>query len=113
MRTPNRASAADRRSTFRVRRPLDGSCTGQSGRRPVRICDLSTTGCFVESLERAAPGERVTLQIAVPDWSVVEVTAEVVYSSAPMGYGVRFVDLSQTTELFLQAAVDALSRAEP
>lgn len=96
-----------------MRRPLDGAYAGQSGRRPVRINDLSITGCFVESLETAAPGERVTLRIIVPDWPTIEVLGEVVYSSPPMGYGVRFTDLSQTTELILQAAAEALQRSEP
>ena len=39
--------------------PLDGSFIGQSGRSPVRIGDLSVTGCFVESLGPMAAGDRV------------------------------------------------------
>ncbi len=92
---------------------MDGSFAGQSGRRPVRICDLSPTGCFVETLEPAAPGQRIELRLAVPDWSTVEVTGEVVYTSPPMGYGVRFIGLSQATELILQAATESLLRSEP
>jgi hypothetical protein len=94
--------AAERRSAPRVKQTFDGTCAGF---RSVRICDPSVTGCFVESLEAAAPGERIALQILPVDRPPVDVVGEVVYVHARIGFGVRFVDVNPATRAALDAIV--------
>lgn len=84
--------------------------TGHGGNRPVRVGDLSVTGCFVETIEPNAKGTRVTLRVEIPDWGPLELTGEVMYSSPPIGYGVRFVDVPPASALILQATVETLSK---
>jgi hypothetical protein len=100
--------AADRRGAPRVTVPLDGSCSGQSGFRSVRICDLSVTGCFVESLEPMTPGQRIAIQVQLPTRGTIDLDAAVVYSSPPMGFGVRFVDVPGGVRDALSAEVQDL-----
>jgi PilZ domain len=100
--------ATDRRGSPRVAYPFDGSCSGLSGRRAVRIGDLSVSGCFVESIEATAPGERIELRIDIPDRAAIELAGEVVYTSPPVGFGVRFVNVPHTALAILQAAIESL-----
>ena len=106
--TPVKAS--DRRVAPRVAHNFDAVSTGHGGNRPVRVGDLSVTGCFVETIEPNAKGTRVTLRVAIPDWGPLELTGEVMYSSPPIGYGVRFVDVPPASALILQATVETLSK---
>jgi hypothetical protein len=104
--------ASDRRAAPRVAYTFDGYTAGHSGSRPVRIGDLSVTGCFVESIEPAATGENLTIRITIPDWGTLELSAEIMYSSPPIGFGVRFVDVPPASALILQATVETLSQRQ-
>jgi hypothetical protein len=100
-------AAADRRGARRVPGPFDGSYRGHSGRRSVRISDLSATGCFIETMEPLAAGARVQLHIELPGAGPVDVAGDVQYTSARLGFGVRFVDVPDDARRMLEAAVDS------
>jgi hypothetical protein len=102
------ARIADRRDFPRVAYPLDGSCSGQSGHRVVRISDLSASGCFIESIETMVEGERVDLGIDIPGLGTLAMSWTVVNSTPRLGFSVRFVDIGPGTLAQLTTAVDAL-----
>ncbi len=95
----------ERRGAQRVPGPLDGF---SSGHRPIRISDLSLTGCFVETMEAVASGNAIRLQIQVPNWGLVDLEGQVAYTSAPFGFAVHFVNVRPDTQIVLQAAVESL-----
>jgi hypothetical protein len=105
--------APDRRGAPRAAHPFDGQCSSQSGYRAVRICDLSATGCFVESIEPMLPGQRIELRIDLPESHSVTVVGSVVYGSAPMGFGVRFLDVAPEADTLLRQAVNAILEGLP
>ena len=98
----------ERRSAPRATVPLEGGWGGASGGQPCRIADLSTGGCFVESLNPPALGETVTVTISLPDGYVLEAVAEVTYSFAAMGFGARFLSLPSRDRQVLSDNLDRL-----
>jgi hypothetical protein len=104
--------AADRRETPRVAHVFDATCSGPLGDRAVRIGDLSVSGCFVESIESPEAGERVELRIEIPSRGTVTLAATVMYNSPPVGFGVKFLDVSRDTRVVLQAAIASLLRSD-
>lgn len=63
------------------------------GNTSVRIADLSTGGAFVDTRTVLPAGARGHLRFTLGDHEV-KVTAEVRYSMAGFGMGVRFLDLA-------------------
>jgi hypothetical protein len=104
--------ASDRRGSPRVTYPFDGMCSSHSGHGAVRICDLSATGCFIESLEAMTPGERVQIRIDVPGSQPIHVDGVVVYATSPMGFGVRFSELSNDRRERLLGVIAAFRSGE-
>jgi hypothetical protein len=83
----------ERRSQKRVDVSLDAVWDGH-GNRPARITDLSEGGCFVDTTGEALIGERLTFQVRLPDGNCLELTGEVAHYMRPVGFGLRFIDLS-------------------
>ncbi|MGE3840494.1 MAG: PilZ domain-containing protein [Vicinamibacterales bacterium] len=100
------AAVAERRGATRVAGPLDGFTAGH---RPIRISDLSVTGCFVETMEAVASGDAIDLQIQIPNWGLLPLQGQVAYTSAPFGFAVHFMNVRADTQIVLQAAVEALA----
>lgn len=65
-----------------------------TGNRTARITDLSEGGCFVDAMGEALAGERLTFYIQLPDGKWLELSGEVAYHMRPVGFGMRFVDLT-------------------
>lgn len=85
---------SDRRTEKRLDVCLDAVWDGNSGNHPARITDLSEGGCFVDSLGQAQVGEVLNLKLQLQNGDCLELTGEVAHHMPPMGFGVRFVDLS-------------------
>ena len=86
----------DRRSEERVEVSLETVWDGTSSRKCLaRITDLSEGGCFVDTTGEAQIGERLTVRIQLPDGGCLELTGEVAHESRPIGFGLRFVELSE------------------
>jgi Tfp pilus assembly protein PilZ len=81
----------ERRTGDRFEVCLDAVWTGHA---PARITDLSEGGCFVDSLGEAEIGEQLTVSVQLPNGSWLELTGEVAHQMRPVGFGLRFVDLS-------------------
>ena len=79
---------------------LDPRVTGPfEGRRvdllatPIRIHDLSRSGCLIEWYHDQTPGRRFTLEIELPEVGWLRLEAEPVYNRTDYGFAVKFVDV--------------------
>ena|SRR5690349_1477930 len=84
---------SERRNKERLEVSLDAVWDGH-GNRPARITDLSETGCFVDTTGEALVGELLKFRVELPDGKWLELTGEVAHQMRPVGFGLRFVDLS-------------------
>ena len=99
---------SDRRSEKRFEVCLDAVWDGNSGNHTARITDLSEGGCYVDSLGQAQVGEilKVKLEFQNGDW--LELTGEVAHQMPPLGFGVRFVNLTPEELEKLRAVLEDL-----
>ena len=70
---------------------------------PIRIYDLCSGGCLIESFHEVPPGRRMTLEIELPPDGRVQVEARVLYERAGYGYAVEFVDVDPEVLATLEA----------
>ena len=78
------------------------------GNRPARITDLSEGGCFVDTSGEALIGERLTFRVELPGGNRLELTGEVAHYMRPVGFGLRFVELSDEQREQLLSFLDYL-----
>jgi hypothetical protein len=76
-----------------------------SGRRMSRLSDLSLGGCYVDSIVAAREGEKVSLSIKIGEGEWMGLNAEVAYVFAGGGFGLRFLDLSETDISLLEHTI--------
>jgi PilZ domain-containing protein len=91
----------DRRREDRLEVCLDATWDGESGNYTARVTDLSEGGCYLDTMGEAQSGDIVSFKLQLPGGDWLELTGEVAHQSPPMGFGLRFVDLSdeQTEKL--------------
>jgi Tfp pilus assembly protein PilZ len=99
----------DRRSQQRLDVSLDAVWDGH-GNRPARITDLSEGGCFVDTTGEAYIGELLTFRVELPDGQWLELTGEVAHYMRPVGFGLRFVELSDEQREQLLAFLEHLKK---
>jgi len=68
---------------------------GQAGRYEARTSDLSAGGCFVDTMGQASEGDIVRFKLQLPSGQWMEVEGEVTFSDPPVGFGVRFTNMSE------------------
>jgi Tfp pilus assembly protein PilZ len=98
----------ERRSGQRWDVMLDAVWDGKSGNYTARITDLSDGGCYMDSLGNVNMGETVNLKLQLPNGEWLELTGEVAHHTPPMGFGVRFPDLSPDQLATLRAFIEYL-----
>ncbi|HEX6047482.1 MAG TPA: PilZ domain-containing protein [Pyrinomonadaceae bacterium] len=84
----------ERRSGKRWDVSLDVVWDGKSGNYTARITDLSDGGCYMDSLCEVTMGELLTLKLSLPTGEWLELTGQVAHHTPPVGFGVRFVNVS-------------------
>jgi hypothetical protein len=84
----------DRRSEKRLEVCLDAVWDGNSGKHPARVTDLSEGGCYVDSLGESQVGEVLNIKLQMQNGEWLELSGEVAHQMPPMGFGIRFVNLS-------------------
>jgi hypothetical protein len=96
----------ERRGARRIEYSCEVECEGPwpDPIRP-RMRDLSLTGAFIESSARPQQGVRLTLSFVLASGEL-SVAAEVARLT-DTGMGVRFVDLTETQQAVIDAAVAA------
>ncbi len=77
-----------------------------SGTRVARISDISTGGCYIDSIAQIPIGDPLTLQIRSTDGSTITITGKVAYILDGFGFGVEFVDVTVEQRLFLARLMD-------
>jgi len=85
---------SDRRNEKRLEVCLDAFWDGNSGKHPARVTDLSEGGCYVDSLGESQVGEVLNIKLQLQNGERLELSGEVAHQMPPMGFGVRFVNLS-------------------
>ena len=78
------------------------------GKRPARITDLSEGGCFVDTIGESCIGELLTFRVRLPDGGWLELSGEVAHHQVPIGFGLRFSNLTDEQREQLRALIDHL-----
>ena len=96
-----------RRSEPRVAGPFDARRVGPLP-TPLRIHDLSPSGCLVECYYDVAIGRRIALQIDLPGEGWISVDVETLYLRDNFGFAVRFVELSDANRARIERTIERL-----
>ena len=99
---------SDRRTEKRLDVCLDAVWDGKSGNYSARVTDLSEGGCYVDSLGEAQIGEVIAFKLQLPNGEWIEFSGEVAHQSPPLGFGLRFVTLSDEQREKLHSLLDHL-----
>lgn len=94
-REPLPAGPQNRRRNERVRLTLEVRWEGLSGMHTARLYDISLSGCYIESPGTTQSGERTRFEVQSPTGRWLQFRGEVVHSQTYMGFGVRFLGLSE------------------
>lgn len=73
---------------------LDAVWDGKSGNYDARVTDLSEGGCYLDTMGEAISGEIVSFKLQLPGADWLELSGEVAHQCPPMGFGLRFVNLT-------------------
>jgi hypothetical protein len=84
----------DRRKHRRVPRSLGVVWEGASGKHEARASDISRGGCFIDTIGRAAIGETISFKLQISETETIDQVGEVVTELPPLGFGIRYLDLS-------------------
>lgn len=101
-----RESTPERRAYRRVRGPFDAERMGLLEFR-LRLIDLSAGGCFVDSRTEVSAEHPIRLRIALPDGNSVTIRGRVTMPARDVGYGVRFVDVDESTRQIIEHALES------
>ena len=98
---------SERRTEQRMEVSLDAVWDGH-GNRPARITDLSEGGCFVDTTGESYIGEQLSFRILLPDGEWLELTGKVAHRHVPVGFGLRFTNLTNEQREQLRSFIEHL-----
>ena len=111
-RTPilkrDRRSGSDRRRDERFSLNLEIFWEGSSGSWEGTLSDISLTGCFVLGPGDVVDGDKVRIDFPLLAGGTVSFSAEVVNHVYEIGYGARFIGLSNAQKTYLDRFTDTL-----
>lgn len=99
---------SDRRTEKRWDVCLDAVWDGKSGNYVARVTDLSEGGCYVDTLGEAQVGEVIVFKLQLPEAEWLELTGEVAHQTPPLGFGLRFINLTDEQRQKLRSLLDHL-----
>jgi len=76
-----------------------------SGKREVRVTDLSVGGCYIDSIMSVKVDEPLKFDLVHPKGGRLPFTGAVAYHFDGVGFGVRFTDINEEQKLFLSRIV--------
>jgi hypothetical protein len=85
----------ERRTQERVKIVLEARWEGLAGRHEARLSDLSSGGCFIESIGQVQLQELVRFEIQLPWGRWLPLQGEVVYRQSHFGFAIRLTELSE------------------
>ena len=100
----------DRRRDKRWDVCLDAVWDSRSGNFTARATDLSEGGCYIDSLNQPNVGEVLNLKLQLPNGDWLELTGEVAHQTPPLGFGLRFVEVSEEQLKNLRSLIAHLQR---
>lgn len=80
---------------------LEVTWEGASGKHQARTSDISTGGCYVDTLGSASAGEVIKLKLLLPTGQWLPLEGEVIYQMYPTGFALRFINLSEKARIVL------------
>ena len=87
---------------------LDAVWDGESGNYTARVTDLSEGGCYVDTMGEARVGEILNFKLQLPAGEWLALSGEVAHQNAPLGFGLRFVNLAEQQAETLRSLVTDL-----
>ena len=97
----------ERRSGRRVPFLIDVFWEGAAGKYEARTSDLSTTGCFIDTIGQVKVGEKIKFKFRLPSGDWIKLQGEVVYGHPGTGFGVRFTKVLESDRQRLEWLVKA------
>lgn len=104
----DRRSGDDRRQDKRFSVKINVEWEGFVGRRRGTISDISVNGCYILCSGEVDDGESVKIFFPLSDGKKVQFWGEVVNHFFDIGFAVRFIELSEAQQDFLEKFVDTL-----
>lgn len=89
----------------RVTAPISVILDCSSGKREVRVTDLSIGGCYVDSIAGVQAGEIVGIKIVLPQGRTEQIFGTVVYVHDGIGFGIQFNDMSREQRTVLEQLI--------
>ena len=86
---------------------LDVVWQGSSGKYDARMGEVSLEGCFIDSMGQEVMGETIAFKVRLPSGVWVSLEGEVVYQEYPIGFEVRFNDLTKENRGLLTEVIAA------
>ena len=106
--TKDRRTGRERRLVERHSVQIEMEWEGLVGRKPGTISDLSEHGCFVLCSGEVEDGENVKIFFPLTDGRKIQLWGEVVNHVFEIGFAVRFIELTEAQQEFLEVFVDTL-----
>lgn len=79
---------------------------GKSGEHDACIKDVTLEGCFLNTQGKAEIGETITFKTSLPNDDLVELRGRVVHHQArPVGFGVRFEEVTDIQRTYLKLLI--------
>ncbi len=73
---------------------LDVVWHGRAGKYDARLSEISLDGCFIDSMGQETFGETICFNVHLPSGIWVTLEGEVIYQEYPIGFEVRFTNLT-------------------
>jgi PilZ domain len=104
----DRRQGSDRRTAERFRLELPVEWEGTSGRLSGTLGDLSPIGCFILCSGDVVDGDQVRVDIPLNSGGSLSLWGEVTNHVPEIGFGIRFVALTETQRTYLDRLIDTL-----
>ena len=80
---------------------------GSAGKQDARMSEISMDGCFIDSkVQGRALGDIVEFKVHLPDGPWVSLQGELVNEDYPIGFGLRFTELTEGDKRLLAEVMD-------
>ena len=111
LKIKERRSGEDRRSKDRFTVDINIEWEGLAGRRAGTISDISFGGCFIMCSGEVDDGETVKIFLPLADGMRVQFWGEVVNHIFEIGFGMRFIEVSQPQREIILSIISSAKSA--
>jgi len=96
----------EKRKRERLPLVIETTWEGSTSKSLARTVDISATGCFIDTLAPVEVGEKLNLRLTLPDGDYMSLQALVIYQMPSLGFGVRFIRMSDSDRLRLDVLLN-------